>query len=175
MVELVRGEDGGGEVPSPLWLTLEDGRLVGEHLPAPGGGEGVDPLFELLPASRRLRVPDLDLGSHQRLGDEKFGMADDVAASPGRAEELCHNRCARGPARHAQRPGQCPGRAADQVGQVQTVRDIANCCSGADDVGKLDATGNQAETKVMSSAWYGIARRTVVLPGSHRKLLHPSA
>lgn len=118
---------------------------------------------------------DEDDRAEQAFAVEAGGDVHDVAASPGRAEELCQSRCARGPGRHAQRTGQCPGQAADQVGQVSVVRDIANCCSGADDVGKLDAARNQAETKVKSSAWYGVARRTAVFLAATRKLLHSSA
>jgi hypothetical protein len=51
------------------------GLFVREDLPAPGGREGVDLPVELLPAAGHPCVPAFDLGAHQRLGDEEFGVA----------------------------------------------------------------------------------------------------
>ncbi len=81
-VAVERGDDqrvaGGEEGVARLQLRAQvglAGLLVREDLPASGGGEGVDLLFELLAASRHTGVPDLDLGAYERFGDEEFGMA----------------------------------------------------------------------------------------------------
>jgi hypothetical protein len=58
------------------WAQVGLARLVvGEDLPALGGGQRVDLPFELLPDRRHRCVPDLDLGADEQFGDEEFGMA----------------------------------------------------------------------------------------------------
>lgn len=104
------------------------GLLVCGDLPAPGDGEGVDLPFELLAASRHPGVPDLDLNTDERLGDEEFGVAGyDASASPGPLAGCSRIRTAR---------SRAPGAVAtvidsQSVEAVETVGKDSRGCDGA--------------------------------------------